>query len=89
MLVDRQGVPSVIDPAVHYGWAEAELSMTRQYGNVPRRFYDAYIEVNPLTEGWWERLELLSIRQLMAVIAVFGNQYNTVQQLRDLFDKFA
>ena len=89
ILVDRQGVPSLIDPAVYYGWAEAELSMTRQYGNVPRRFYDAYIEVNPLTDGWWERLELLSIRQLLAVIAFFGNQYNTVQQLRDLLDKFA
>jgi len=89
MLVDNQGVPSLIDPAVYYGWAEAELSMTRQYGKVPRLFYDAYIEVNPLPEGWWERLELLYIRQIMAVIAFFGNQYNTVQQLRDLLDKFA
>lgn len=88
MLVDRHGVPSLIDPAVNYGWAETELSMTRQYGEVPRLFYDAYIEVNPLAEGWWERLELLYIRQLMAVIAFFGNKYNTVQQLRDLLDKF-
>lgn len=89
MLFDSQGVPSLIDPAVYYGWAEAELSMTRQYGNVPRRFFDAYIEVHPLAEGWWDRLELLYIRQIMAVIAFFGNQYNTVQELRDLLDKFA
>jgi fructosamine-3-kinase len=88
MLVDRQGVPSLIDPAVNYGWAEAELSMTRQYGKVPREFFDAYIEVNPLAEGWWERLELLYIRQIMAVLAFFGNQYNTVQELRDVLDKF-
>ncbi len=89
MLVDRHGVPSLIDPAVNYGWAEAELSMTRQYGRVPRQFFDAYIEVNPLTEGWWERLELLYIRQIMAVLAFFGNQYNTVQELRDVCAKFA
>jgi fructosamine-3-kinase len=89
MLVDRQGAPSLIDPAVNYGWAEAELSMTRQYGRVPRRFFDAYFEVHPLTEGWWERLELLYIRQIMAVLAFFGNQFNTVQELRDLCAKFA
>jgi fructosamine-3-kinase len=89
MLVDAQGVPSAIDPAVNYGWAETELSMTRQYGKVPRLFYDAYIDVNPLAEGWWDRLELLYIRQIMAVLAFFGNEYNTVQQLRDLLGKFA
>lgn len=89
MLIDRQGRPSLIDPAVNYGWAETELSMTRQYGRVPRRFFDAYIEVHPLTEGWWERLELLYIRQIMAVLAFFGNQFNTVQELRDLCAKFA
>lgn len=91
MMVDANGVPSLIDPAVNYGWAEADLSMTRQYGDskVPRRFYDAYIEVNPLAAGWWDRLELLYLRQIMAVIAFFGNQYNTVQELRDLLNKFA
>ena len=88
MMVDREGVPSLIDPAVNYGWAEAELSMTRQYGKVPRAFFDAYNEVNPLAEGWWERLELLYLRQIMAVLAFFGNQYNTVQELRGLLDRF-
>jgi fructosamine-3-kinase len=88
MMVDREGVPSLIDPAVNYGWAEAELSMTRQYGKVPRAFFDAYNEVNPLAEGWWERLELLYLRQIMAVLAFFGNQYNTVQELRGVLDKF-
>ena len=88
MMVDSAGVPSLIEPAVNYGWAEAELSMTRQYGKVPRAFFDAYNELNPLAEGWWERLELLYLRQIMAVLAFFGDQYNTVQELRGLLDKF-
>jgi fructosamine-3-kinase len=88
MMVDREGVPSLIDPAVNYGWAEAELSMTRQYRKVPRAFFDAYVEVRPLAEGWWERLELLYLRQIMAVLAFFGNQYNTVQELRGVLDTF-
>ncbi|HEX2622415.1 MAG TPA: fructosamine kinase family protein [Phototrophicaceae bacterium] len=91
MLVDSQGIPTVIDPAVYYGWAEAELSMTYQYGHgkVPRTFYDAYNEINPLTEGWWDRLELLTIRQCMAVLAFFGNRYNTLDELRGVISKFS
>jgi fructosamine-3-kinase len=88
MLVDSQGMPSLIDPAVYFGWPEAELSMTRQYGKVTDGFYAAYHEVNPLAKGWWERLELLYVRQLMAVLAFFGNQYNTLTQLRELLDKY-
>jgi fructosamine-3-kinase len=65
------------------------LSQTRQYGKVPQLFYDAYNEVNPLHEGWWERLELLTIRQCMAVLAFFGNQYNTLEELRGVIAKFS
>lgn len=90
MMVDAQHTPAMIDPAVYYGWPEAELSQTRQYGDgvVPQVFYDAYNEVNPLAAGWWERLELLYIRQLMALNAFFGNQYDTLGQLRAVMAKF-
>jgi fructosamine-3-kinase len=89
MLVDARHVPALIDPAVYFGWPEAELSMTRQYGKVPSSFFDAYNEVNPLEDGWWERLELLFIRQHMAVLAFFGNQYNTLDELRAIIAKFS
>jgi fructosamine-3-kinase len=89
MLVDAEGKPTLIDPAVYYGWPEAELSMTRQYGKVPEVFFEAYNEVNPLAQGWWERLELLTIRQHMAVLAFFGNQFNTLEDLRAVIEKFS
>jgi len=88
MLADSHGQPSLIDPAVYYGWPEAELSMTRQYGRVPPLFFDAYLEVNPLAAGWWERLELLMIRQHMAVLAFFGNKYNSLADVRAVIKKF-
>jgi fructosamine-3-kinase len=89
ILFDAESKPSLIDPAVYYGWPEAELSMTRQYGNIPQVFYDAYNEVNPLENGWWDRLELLTIRQCMAVLAFFGNQYNTLEEMRAIVAKFS
>jgi fructosamine-3-kinase len=89
MLFDAEASPALIDPAVYYGWAEAELSMTQQYGNIPQVFYDAYNELNPLEKGWSERLELLTIRQNMVVLALFGNQFNTLDEIRNLITKFA
>lgn len=89
MMVDAAGTPAMIDPAVYYGWPEAELAQTRQYGPVSQAFYDAYNEVNPLEPGWWERLELLQIRQCMAVLAFFGNIYNTLDELRAIVAKFS
>ncbi len=79
----------MIDPAVYYGWAEAELSMTQQYEGVPRRFFDAYTEVNPLAPGWWERLEILYLREYLSIVAHFGDRYEVMSKIRALLDKFA
>ena len=83
------GAPVFIDPAVYYGWAEAELSMARQYEGISRRFFDAYVEARPLETGWWERLELFYLRELLSMIAHFGNHYNSLDQLRRIVAKFS
>ena len=89
-LLSQDDEPAVIDPAVYYGWAEAELSMVRQCGGVPQVFFDAYNEVNPLEVGWWDRLEILYIREILSMIAHFGDYGNvTLAKLRAVLDKFA
>lgn len=88
MLVAPDGQPAVIDPAVYFGWPEAELSMTCAYDGVDPVFFDAYREVNPIEPGWEERFELLNIRELLSMIAHTGNQYGTVERLRELLAKF-
>jgi protein-ribulosamine 3-kinase len=37
-ISDAQGKPALIDPAAHYGWAEAELGMTKLFGGFPESF---------------------------------------------------
>jgi len=88
LLVGLDGEPAYIDPATHYGWAEADLSMSRQYGVIPETFFAAYQEVNPLPDGWWERLELFYLKELLSMIVHFGNQYGNVDQLRKVVAKF-
>jgi len=88
MMIGPHGEPAVIDPASYYGWPEAELSMVHQYPGVPEELFDAYIETNPLEAGWRERLEVLSIRELLAMTAHVGNTYGTVEKVYALLGKY-
>lgn len=89
LIFSADNAPAFIDPAVYFGWAEAELGMARQYEGISSRFFDAYVEVRPLETGWWDRLELFYLRELLSMIAHFGNRYNSLEQLRVIVAKFS
>jgi len=74
-LSDASGAPALIDPAAHYGWAEAELGMTQLFGGFPDVFYRAYQEVRPLEPGWRERLGIYNIYHLLNHLNLFGAGY--------------
>ncbi len=66
------GRPAVIDPAVTYAWAEVDVSMMYCEHRPNERFFSAYHEVHPLEAGWTDRLELLHLRELLSVLAHYG-----------------
>ena len=74
-ISDNSGMPAIIDPAAHYGWAEAELGMTQLFGAFPEVFYRAYTEVHPLAAGWRERLGVYNIYHLLNHLNLFGAPY--------------
>jgi fructosamine-3-kinase len=65
----------LIDPAAHYGWAEAELAMTRLFGGFDPGFYRAYQTVNPFEPGWEERVEIYNLYHLLNHLNLFGESY--------------
>jgi fructosamine-3-kinase len=69
------GEPAIIDPAAHYGWAEAELGMTDLFGGFPDRFYAAYLDARPLESGWRERLPIYNLYHLLNHLNLFGAGY--------------
>lgn len=81
------GEPAVIDPAAHYGWAEAELGMTALFGGFADRFYAAYEEVRPLAAGWRARLPLYNLYHLLNHVNLFGRSY--LGQVRQILDQFS
>ncbi len=74
-ITDRNGAPALIDPAAHYGWAEAELAMTALFGGFPDGFYAAYIEERPLVGGWQQRLPVYNLYHLLNHLNLFGGSY--------------
>lgn len=74
-LTDNQGGPAIIDPAAHYGWAEAELGMTALFGSFPDSFYQAYREVNPIEAGFRSRFDIYNLYHLLNHLNLFGRGY--------------
>lgn len=72
---DEQGHPVLIDPATHYGWAEAEIAMTRLFGGFAPEFYEHYLAENPLESGWRERTALYNLYHLLNHLNLFGSSY--------------
>jgi fructosamine-3-kinase len=88
IVADAEGKPVSIDPAVCWMWAESELSMAYCTGGIPDRFFEAYHELHPATDGWRERMELLNLRELLCAVAHFGPTGDYVERIRNVVKRF-
>jgi len=80
LMTDKRGMPAIIDPAVYYGWAEADLAMTDLFGSYPAEFYSAYNEIRPLAPGYRSRYKIYNLYHLLNHLNLFGREY--LSQLR-------
>ncbi len=72
---DSQGGPVLIDPAAHYGWAEADLAMMTLFGSPPDSFFRAYESARSLSPGYRERFDLYNLYHLLNHLNLFGESY--------------
>lgn len=86
-IADECGLPAIIDHAVYFGWAEAELAMTALFGGFPKSFYAAYNEVRDLTEGWRERFPIYNLYHLLNHLNLFGRGYYS--QVMNIVNRYA
>lgn len=75
LMTDKRGMPAIIDPAVYYGWAEADLAMTDLFGSYPAEFYSAYNEIRPLAPGYRSRYKIYNLYHLLNHLNLFGREY--------------
>lgn len=64
-LVDSDGRPWLIDPAVSFSHREIDLAMMRLFGGFGPAVFAAYDEAFPLADGWADRVELLQLYYLL------------------------
>jgi len=75
ILVDEIGKPALIDPAIYFGWREADLAMSLLFGGLPHEFYVAYEQGWPLEKGWRSRVPLYNLYHLLNHLNIFGESY--------------
>jgi fructosamine-3-kinase len=75
LMVDGEGQPCLIDPAVYGGHREMDLDMMRLFGGFGGRVFDAYAEVAPLAPGYEERVDLYQLYPVLVHVNLFGGGY--------------
>jgi fructosamine-3-kinase len=90
ILADRAGGPALIDPAVSYSWAEADLSMLYCSPRPPAadRFFAAYTEAAPLAPGWRDRMRVFHLRELLSDIAHNDDGWGAAAAVREIIAPF-
>lgn len=87
VFADARGEAVLVDPAVYWGWPEADLAMTRLFGGFDEAFYDAYRELRPLEPGWEQRVPLYNLYHLLNHLNLFGSAW--LPRVREVLDVYA
>jgi fructosamine-3-kinase len=77
LLVDANGAPCLIDPAVYFGHREADLAMTQLFGGIDRSFLTSYDEIFPFVSGYPERFDIYNLYPLLVHLNLFGGGYES------------
>lgn len=90
LLATAEGEPVLVDPAVSYGWAEADLSMLWCAPRPPasERFFAVYREVAGLQDGWERRMPLLHLREHLSAIAHEDDAWDPAKAVREAVAPF-
>lgn len=84
VLATADGRPALIDPAVSYTWAEVDLAHVWIRARPPEAhgFGDLYAELAGLDPGWRERMPILQLRQHLAVVAQYDDDWGAADAVR-------
>ncbi|MEU8081768.1 fructosamine kinase family protein [Catellatospora citrea] len=84
ILATPEGEPALIDPAVSYMWAEVDLAHVWSTSPPPeaQRFFTTYAELTSLDDDWRSRMPIVQLRQHLAVLAQFDDDWGAGDQIR-------
>jgi len=66
----------LIDPAIYFGDKEMELAFIVMFNTFGKTFFNAYSEVHPLSDDFYEtKVPLYQIYPLLVHVALYGSSY--------------
>ncbi|WP_405208198.1 fructosamine kinase family protein [Aquimarina sp. LLG6339-5] len=81
-LIDINGSPCLIDPAVAYAPREMDISMMHLFGGFEYELFEVYNDIFPLVDGWKTRMEIWQLYYLLVHLNLFGiSYYNGVKSI--------
>ncbi|WP_433131313.1 fructosamine kinase family protein [Micromonospora sp. CA-240977] len=90
ILATADGQPALIDPAVSYMWAEVDLAHVMSTSPPPeaQRFFEVYADRTALDDDWPARMPIIQLRQHLAVLAQFDDDWGAADQIRTVLAPF-
>ena len=90
ILATADGRPAVIDPAVSFTWADVDLAHLCSTPHPPpaERFFAVYGELTAAEPGWTDRLRYVQLRQHLALMAMFDDDWGSTDAVRHLITPF-
>ncbi|MEU1590669.1 fructosamine kinase family protein [Micromonospora sp. NPDC005710] len=90
ILATADDEPALIDPAVSYLWAEVDLAHVWSTSPPPeaRRMFEVYAELTSLDADWEARMPVIQLRQHLAVLAQFTDDWGAADQIRAVLAPF-
>src|SRR4051794_6478515 len=84
LMATWAGRPALIGPAVSYMWAEVDLAHVWSPSPPPEahRFFPVYAELTALDGDWPARMPIIQLRQHLAVLAQFDNDWGAAEKIR-------
>ena len=74
-LINTDGVPYLIDPAVYWGHSEVDIAMSRLFGGFGASFYSSYDGLRPPDKASEDRMHIYQLYYLLVHLNLFGRSY--------------
>ncbi len=86
-MIDKHGMPCLIDPAVAYASREMDIAMMHLFGGFDPKLFGAYQEVFPLQDNWKDRLSVFQLYYLLVHLNLFGSSY--YPEVKNIIEKYS
>jgi len=74
-IVNNEGMPCLIDPAIAYAPREMDIAMMHLFGGFDTSLFDTYNAIFPLEKDWKERMPIFQLYYLLVHLNLFGDSY--------------